>query len=160
MPPRPQPLRSLVAEKEKRPGDDLLSEVGTCPRTGRQYLCSVQRRSGRGTCRSCPRTPSAGCAGPPRKCRRSGAISLPLASLPPSFILPLLQVIQNDLKNGNISRDQLIAHAFLLVVRPGLPSCSPAPAWLSPKPRHPVQSAARLPGSDEALPENEGSWFR
>lgn len=35
-----------------------------------------------------------------------------------SLVISEPQIAKNDLRNGNITRDQLIAHAFLLVVRP------------------------------------------
>lgn len=79
---------SLVKEKERNPGDDMLSEVGA----HRHRKDGPVARAG-------------------RLLRR--IVGSKLAP----FFLRQSQIVKNDLRNGNITRDQLIAHSFLLVVR-------------------------------------------
>lgn len=105
---------SLVKEKERNPGQDMLSEVGVGCLRGHALPLVVQGTHMPHACMGSLVMPD------DQRCRSTtnfGTLSRPpITALPPS--VPLCwQIVKNDLRNGNISREQLIAHAFLLVVR-------------------------------------------
>jgi len=95
-------MARLVDEKERNPGDDLISQVGEEGGGGGDLalqascMCWMRGSFFIAGLLACP-TPLC-------------------ASSPPPPPPPPPQVIKQDLKGGDITKEQLVAHAFLLLV--------------------------------------------